>query len=354
MTSIKSLVLAAAALILAAALTTTACGGRYPATTPATSGKTDSGVRGVEAAALPFKLLRAKGGQELDTAAAYAELGAAQAICIGESHDNPHHHWAQLHLIDALTAQPGRSVAVAMEMFQRPFQGVLDDYTAKRIDADALRSRSGWKERWGYDFELYRPMIDLAVARGGMLLAANVSTELRKKISKDGLEALSPEERARVPELVLDDPAHRSWWDDTLAEMSSHHGSPHAEADAKTEPTEAEQAEKALRAERMYQTQVLWDETMADTAARWVLAGPDRLVIVLAGNGHCHDAGIVGRLRRRGIQRAVSVSPVIDDGEGNVAALLAEPANDYLFVMSYPKSSGQQSAVSNQPDPSAR
>ncbi|HUH01209.1 MAG TPA: ChaN family lipoprotein [Kofleriaceae bacterium] len=335
-------------LALAAALTTTACGGRYPTPPPAKPGTAASevGVRGVEAAALPFELLRARGGQELETAAAFAELGAAQVICIGETHDNPHHHWAQLQIIDALSARPGRPVALAMEMFQRPFQGVLDDYAAGRIDAGALQSRSGWQERWGYDFDLYRPMIDLVVARGGTLLAANVSTELRKKISKDGLEALTPEERARVPELVLDDPAHRAWWDDIMADMAGHHGSPHGEAhgkqaDSKAEPTEAQQAtaaaEKALRAERMYQTQVLWDETMADTAARWVLAAPDRLVIILAGNGHCHDAGIVGRLRRRGVERAVSVTPIIDNGKGNVAAQLAEPVNDYLFVMSYPR-----------------
>lgn len=348
MTSIKSLALVPAAVL---ALAATACGGRYPTPPPAKAGTAapEVGVRGVEAAALPFTLLRARGGQELETAAAFAELGAAQVICIGETHDNPHHHWGQLQIIDALSAKPGRPVAVAMEMFQRPFQGVLDDYAAGRIDAEALVSRSGWNERWGYDFNLYRPMIDLAVARGGTLLAANVSNELRKKISKDGLEALTPEERARVPELVLDDPAHRAWWDAIMAEMAGHHGSPHGDAhgkkDGDAEPTETEQAKKAadkrLRAERMYQTQVLWDETMADTTARWVLAAPDRLAIILAGNGHCHDAGIIGRLRRRGVERAVSVSPIIDDGKGNVAALLAEPTNDYLFVMSYPKAAAQ-------------
>ena len=50
-------------------------------------------------------------------------------------------------------------------MFQRPFQGVLDDFAAKRIDDAALRSRTGWEDRWGYDYGFYGPTIDAAVDR---------------------------------------------------------------------------------------------------------------------------------------------------------------------------------------------
>ena len=62
-----------------------------------------------------------------------------------------------------------------------------------------------------------------------------------------------------------------------------------------------------------------------------------RQIIILAGSGHCHDSGVIRRLQRRGVKPAVSVHPLIDDGEGNVAALLASPENDYLFVMKPPE-----------------
>jgi uncharacterized iron-regulated protein len=341
---------------LAALLLLGACGGSYPAPKPAAPAATgdapteapesaharvDIGPDGVEAAALPFRLVHTRGGREAPLEPTYDALVSKQAICIGETHDNPHDHWAQLHLIDVITtraAAQGISVAVGMEMFQRPFQGVLEDYAAKRIDADTLMSRSGWDERWGYDFDFYRPLIDLAVERGAALLGLNVSTELRKKISKDGLDKLTPAERARVPELALDDPAHRAWWDQIMSEMSAAHGSPHGHHGGHhAAQTDEEKAERALRAERMYRTQVLWDETMADTAARWVSAEPKRLVIILAGNGHCHDAGIIRRLARRNLTELLSIYPVVDDGEGNVASLVAEPNTDLLFVMSRPK-----------------
>ena len=66
-------------------------------------------------------------------------------------------------------------------------------------------------------------------------------------------------------------------------------------------------------ADRIYTVQVIWDETMADTAAKWLAAQPDGHLVILAGNGHCHDSAIVGRIKRRGIADVVSVRTVIDD-----------------------------------------
>src|SRR5690606_8109422 len=110
-------------------------------------------------------------------------------------------------------------MALGMEMFQRPFQGVLDDFAAGRIDEAALLARAGWKERWGYDFGLYRPMVTLAVERGMALLGLNVSKELRKKYARGGMEGLTPDERSRMPDMDLDDQAHKAWFDGVMAEI---------------------------------------------------------------------------------------------------------------------------------------
>ena len=76
-------------------------------------------------------------------------------------------------------------------------------------------------------------------------------------------------------------------------------------------------------ADAIYTVQVIWDETMAETSAKWLKANPAGRIIILAGNGHCHDSAIVGRMKRRGISDAISVRPVIDEGDGSVAELLA-------------------------------
>ncbi|MBA3820666.1 MAG: ChaN family lipoprotein, partial [Deltaproteobacteria bacterium] len=88
--------------------------------------------------------------------------------------------------------------------------------------------------------------------------------------------------------------------------------------------------------DRIYTVQVLWDETMADLAAKWLTANPTGQLVILAGNGHCHDSAIVGRLKRRGIADAISLRPVIDT-DGGVAEVLAKPMNDYVIVLQMPK-----------------
>ena len=328
------------------------CGGRSPGgqTTPAGHGSSH-GAHGdvVATAAMPYRILRSRGGQEIADAQFYDELAAAQAVCVGEVHANPHHHWAQLQIIDQVGQRgrrDGASLALGMEMFQRPFQGIVDDYAAGRIDEDALLSRTGWRTRWGYDFALYRPLVRAALEHGMALLALNLADELRKKVSKSGIAGLSQADRDRLPEIDLEDEAHRAWFHGLMAEMGGAHGHGrgHGDDDAEhghdrghgEDGEDGERDEHAQRAERIYSVQVLWDETMAEGASAWLQAESGRRVIILAGSGHCHDSAIVRRMQRRGIDKVVSVRPLLDAGdEGeDVSAELAEPITDYLFVMS--------------------
>jgi uncharacterized iron-regulated protein len=341
-----------------------ACGGAYRGNGGAT---TPVAAHGVEAAALPYTILDGRTGRQVDAAEFWGKLGAARVVCVGEEHPNPHHHWAQLEVVSQLTPKgPYPQLALAMEMFQRPFQAVLEDYAASRIDEAALLSRTGWAERWGYDFAMYRPMLARVIKSGGHLVALNPAKETVKRISRQGLESLTPEERASLPELKLDDAAHRAWFDGVMAEMGgdAHAQNPHqsappdelapdptalpdpaapssssaAPANGATPPSGSpHQSMPAMpSADRIYTVQVLWDESMADGAVRWVKADPSRRAIVIAGNGHCHDSAVVGRIKRRGVAEVISVRPIVDNSEGNVAAVLARPMNDYLFVMTMP------------------
>src|SRR5687768_10972134 len=104
-----------------------ACGGRYGgSTTPDAKPK-----RGIEAAALPYSIVDARTGRSVELASFWAAVGASRVVCVGEEHPNPHHHWFQLEVVKQVAAH--RPLALGMEMFQRPFQGVLDDYAARRI-----------------------------------------------------------------------------------------------------------------------------------------------------------------------------------------------------------------------------
>jgi uncharacterized iron-regulated protein len=271
----------------------------------------------LDAAALPFHVLGAD-GREVAEADFVTALAGTQAVCLGESHKNPHHHWAQLHLLRALSeraTKEGRALALGMEMFQTPFQGVLDDFAEGRIDEPTMLSRTGWAVRWGHDFDLYRPIIVLAVERKHPVLALNAPDEITDKVAEEGLDSLSPDEKASLPPLDLTNERHRAFF---------------------KEATEGHGEGLEDRFELFYTAQVIWDETMAETSARWLAGGEGRQIVILAGTGHCQATGIPLRLERRGV-KSISVHPVLDDGEGAVAAALADRSADYLLVLTIPR-----------------
>ena len=225
-----------------------------------------------------------------------------------------------------------------------------------------MLSRTGYDDRWGYDWGFYGPTVRMAVKRGAQVLALNTERELTKRVSRNGVGALTDAERANMPELKLDDPVHRAWWaaimggmshpeEEKSAEPADPHAEPPTDPAAKPANDPAQSSEDQVsphgespmakplkdRGEWIYSAQVLWDETMADGAAKWLAEDKNRQIIILAGNGHCHDSGIVARIKRRGFPATISVQPVIDSGDGGLAAELASPENDFLFVMTFPK-----------------
>jgi uncharacterized iron-regulated protein len=84
------------------------------------------------------------------------ELVRVNVIYLGETHDSPEDHQAQLEIIQELYRR-NRKIAIAMEMFQRPYQGVLDRYLAGKITETQLIEQSEYEKRWGFSWEYYAP-----------------------------------------------------------------------------------------------------------------------------------------------------------------------------------------------------
>ncbi len=256
-------------------------------------------------AALPFYGLRFEDGAQLSPEGLAEELADADAICIGESHDNPHHHYAQLALLQQLLRlgrAGGRELAVGFEMVQLPFQGALDDWSEGKIDDEEFLEATHWESRWGYDFNLYRLLFESARRDGATLLALNARRELTQKIARQGLRGLSDDERNELPVLDFNSEEHRSFF---RAAMSKH-PMPHAGH------------------RRMYAAQLTWDETMAAVSARWLRKRmPARQIIVIAGSGHCHHSAIPMRIKRRTGARVVSVKPILVRGDQDPCPELA-------------------------------
>lgn len=313
----------------------------------------------VEASALPL-LLRFK-GKERDFVELIPMLSKLEALCVGESHDNPHHHYAQWQLIQALGERAraqGRPFAVGFEMFQAPFQGALDAYV-QAGDQQTLLDDSEFESRWGKNtFAFYRPLLEAGRATGARLLALNAARETTKLVARGGLEALSESQRQSLPELNLADPEHRNFFEAALgltltqtpaASEKTESAEPELPASppasAPASPDTSASAHHAFNPEHLYTAQVVWDESMADAAARWLDQASGGQVVIIAGAGHCHRSAIPRRLKRRGFQKVIAARAVLHSelGKGDAPR---DDQFDLLVVLddAQPNSSVPQSA----------
>jgi len=247
----------------------------------------------VRAQSEPRVLVDASTGEAVTLEALVAELRTKRVVYVGERHDQPADHGVQYSVLRRLHAEEP-ALAIGMEMFQVPFQEPLDEWSAGRIDETVLRRETEYDERWGYDFSMYRPILEYARNRGIEVVALNAPREVAYAVAKGGVDSLDPEMAARLPELDLDDAEHRAMFD---AEFDvGEHG-----------------AEETV--DQYYQAQVVWDETMGSRVAQ-TLSRPDGplKMVVFAGRVHVkRGLGVPDRAAKRGAAPYVVVMPMTDD-----------------------------------------
>ena len=247
----------------------------------------------VAQSALPLHGLAA--GTLLSEAELWDRLAQTPAVCLGETHNIPAHHYAETRALAELAQRAKAAdvkLAVGFEMFQRQYHDVLTAFVSGQIDEQALLAGSEYVARWGYDFSLYRPLLEQARDLELPALALNMRSEITRKIGRTGLDSLSESERAELPELVLDDAEHRAFIFGLFGVLPEH------------------AAEFGL--DNVYVAQTTWDETMADSAARWLNgSGAGGRIALLAGSTHCHQSAIPRRLERRTQLAATSTAIVL-------------------------------------------
>jgi uncharacterized iron-regulated protein len=239
-------------------------------------------------------------------------LCAADLVCVGETHDSVVDHQVQLMLIKSLYARDER-LGVGMEMFQRPYQKVLDRYGAGAIDEATMLEDSEYRKRWGYEWGLYRPIVDFCRRNKVPLAALNLSDELRARVRKMGYDKLTDEEKKLLGPVDFNVKAHREHWFERLGKMHGHGEMPKEDK------------------ERFYQIMTLWDEYMADSAATFQKERKVRRLVVLAGSGHIDRGfGIPDRAARRTGGKVVTVH--LRQG-GEVDRVKANPPADFVLIV---------------------
>lgn len=189
---------------------------------------------------------------------------AADAVFVGETHDDAAAHKAQHALVAAFLDAHPRG-AVGLEMLERDDQEEVDAYLAGQLALDDFIDGTKSRDWAGKDSWVpwYQPSIDAARSAGRAVIAANAP---RKYVSQsfregpEGLQALPPEERALfdADESILRD----GDWERLRELMMEMRAEAAAEGDTPAAPPTDGEVDAVHRSQRV------WDLTMATSLAR--------------------------------------------------------------------------------------
>lgn len=208
-------------------------------------------------------------------------MQAANVVYLGERHDSEADHAEQLFIIQALHRQNPK-MAIALEMFQRPFQSALDQFVSGELSEAELIQKTEYETRWGFPWEFYAPILRYARDQNIPVLALNAPAEVVKQVSRQGLDSLQPEDFQYIPPREEIDTSNENYRTFVQGAFGSHgsHGN--------------------FNFDNFFAAQVVWDETMADRIATFHQSNSDTQIIVLAGQGHViYGYGIPDRVERR-------------------------------------------------------
>ena len=223
--------------------------------------------------------------ETLASAAAHADV-----VFLGEQHDDPATHQMELALLQAI-ARRRSNVVLALEMFERDVQPILNQYLAGSISEEAfLKGARPWP---AYATD-YRPLVEFARANGWKVVAGNVPRSMvgMNGVAGKGLDAITERSDSSRPWAAAE---FRCPKDDYFKRFGISMGS-HPMGDGA--PPSA--AEVAAITERFYQAQCVKDETMAESIAR--ARGDASAPLVIHYNGSFHSdfgEGTAERTRRR-------------------------------------------------------
>jgi len=246
-------------------------------------------IHGLEQSYKPGDIVQLPEGKVISFTKLIDLLGQKELVFIGEVHTDSDHHLIQTQILQVLATKWPR-LDVAMEFLPVHVQEQVDRFMWGKSSEEEFLSKINWDEIWGYPFHLYRPLFLVVKRERGKILAINAPPKIVKKVARKGLSGLRRDERGLIAtEIDLSHPMHRQY----LREVFDSHPQ-----------------EEIKNFEYFYQAQCVWEDTMAENIAHWLMERNGNLV-VLTGNGHVlNPYGIPPRVIKRKKVKSAVVVPI--------------------------------------------
>ncbi len=257
-------------------------------------------------------------GEPVPFEAMLEDFTKARIVYVGEFHTIARHHDLQTRILKGL-AQEGRKPALGMEMFEESDQPTLNRWLGSDKDFSALMEALG-PHRWT-NLPDYAHLLLLARDLKIPVVGLNASAALVRKVAREGPESLSENERKALPP----DLADVAPLNDRLLRLR----------------LRVHRAFQKKSLDRVVLAQGLRDATMARAVVRFLDSpkGKDRMMMVVAGNGHLnYGFGIPRRVGKMGdyphriILASESGELVLSDEEKRTSVPVEITHEDLSFI----------------------
>jgi uncharacterized iron-regulated protein len=235
----------------------------------------------------------------------------ADVLFFGEEHNDSTGHNLEYALFKGLTEKYTGRTALSMEMFQTDCQLVLNEYLS-----DAIREKNMISDARAWpNYPDYRPMVELAKLNHLPVIAANAPSRYTNMVTRNGLaslQQLTAQAKSYLAPLPIDT-ATGAYYDKFVKIMGGH---------------------EAMAGMQIYQSQNLWDATMAWSIAKFLKDHPQFKILQLNGGFHSEEKlGAVAQLKKYAPKaRVLTIASYADDNFENPDWNKFRQMADYIIL----------------------
>ncbi len=237
---------------------------------------------------LTKKIIHAKSMQVMDFDSLITDLSSFDVIYLSEKHDNPMHHQIQERVIHALIEQ-GLIPTIGFEFFSMQDTPDLLNFIdsgkvahAKKIEKiieSDLRKKLRWDTQSDNMWNYYYSLLSIAKKEKLQVAGIDLPATLKKRITRNGINGISPIEKEQVFTTQLSDDNYKDYMFSIFKAV--HCGMGHKKMQS-----------------RLYDTWVARNDQMALSITRLYKHRKGPIVIIIGGGHTEYGLGVIDRVQK--------------------------------------------------------
>jgi uncharacterized iron-regulated protein len=238
-----------------------------------------------------------------------------QVLIFGEQHDDAIGHLLEKNIFEALNGRYGKDLILAMEMFHRDVQYIVNEYLAGQIsEKNFIKEARAW-DTYKTD---YRPAVEFAKEKQLQVVAANAPSRYTNLVTRKGLDALNGLDKEVKKKYIAPLPVDTLtgiYYDKFMEAMGGH----------------------STPGMNLYQSQNFWDATMSYSIAEAMKKHKKAVVFQMNGRFHSeYHSGLAGRLERVYKKKVTTISCFSPEDFDMPDWAKYAPLADYIIVTKAP------------------